>query len=406
MNRQHFISNYIGMAILAVSGFAVNLLVDFFFGSASLAYINTASSAYIVLTQLATWGQQLYVQEHLPSQVGTHKASKTIALAIRSTTLTSFFFSLLSVFLFLALQRTDLIPLAIATLLMGPAKLLTFSQIGLGRLHSFAIANCCRPLAFMIAILTAGFSHSPTLLQWSFFFAEAVTLAVAAILSKDYLSRVSISLKSALNNIRVGAKSFGGIALAELNSRLDLIVLTFVATSSELAIYSTALIFFEGYYQGLLVIRNLISRNIAFYYKEDVTRLRQYTKKIRNASYAWGAFLCFSILAAAPYFLAIYKNSSQYTGSKEVYLIVLLSQLSLSGYLVFENFAAITGHAKTYMNQKAILALGNLILQILMYKLYHLQGTAIATGISYIAIGLSNFYLIKKISSPKLTSTT
>ncbi|WP_155723937.1 hypothetical protein [Bdellovibrio bacteriovorus] len=394
MKKRHFISNYLNLGILAISGFAANLICDHYFGSEIVGVLNTSTSLYIILTQCAAWGQQAYLQSQLPLCQTDSEIKEKLTLSLFSSLSMSILFAAVAVLLTLAFNKTEYTLLALSTLAMGPAKTLTFSQLGLGRYHRFAMCSSARPAFFLISIAILGVLGQASFLGAAFLAAELLTLLVATLMTSQHISRSIPSKQNLLDNLRHNSANFISIMTMELNTRLDIIVISFLGSKEQVAIYSVALIFFEGFYQALVVIRNIISKTLTKLHFSSSNELKLFAKQTAKKVYLFAMAMGISAFVTIPWLIKIYKNQDLYLESIALAYTVIAVQTALAGLLVFDNFLGVINKPQLYLKQKSFILLFNLIAQPVFFLSMGLMGSAIATSLSYLCSAALNYLAI------------
>ncbi|WP_374028264.1 hypothetical protein ACES2J_07730 [Bdellovibrio bacteriovorus] len=395
MKKAHFLSNYFNLGILALSGFIANIVCDFYFGSSLVGTLNTSTSIYLILTQCAAWGQQIYLQSQLPLCSSHQHIKDKITLSTYSSLVTSALFSIAAVTLTIIFSKPEYTFLALTTFFMGPTKTLTFAQLGLGEYHKFAICNSARSLFFLFSIVLLGTFDQPNLLGLSFLVAELLTLAVSVALTLKNINMIPPATREISNNIQHNFANFLSIMVMELNTRLDIIVISLLGSKEQVAIYSVALIFFEGFYQALVVIRNIISKTLTKLHFSSSNELKLFAKQTAKKVYLFAMVMGIGAFVTIPWLIKIYKNQDLYSESIPLAYTVIAVQTALAGLLVFDNFLGVINRPQLYLKQKSFILLLNLVAQPVFFLSMGLMGSAIATSLSYLCSAALNYLAIR-----------
>ena len=266
--------NYCSLVVLAISGILLNLIIAGFFDSSTLGVFNQIVAIYIVFAQLAVWGVQFSVLKHVAKCKSNPSTSKTIILsALVMVAITSFFFSAL-----LYLSR-DLIGnilgsnnvavslpyIALATIFFAFNKILLSALNGLGLMNAFAFINGSRYLLIVLIVFFLSLAEvQPKYLPVAFLVSELVLLPLQIFFIQRELSdaRALPRIDWTILHMLFGTRALLSGIFAELNTRVDILMLGIFMSDRDVGLYSFSAMLAEGFYQLFVVLRNNINPHL------------------------------------------------------------------------------------------------------------------------------------------------
>lgn len=406
--------NFASFVILGASGIVLNIFIARFFGADALGIFNIVFAIYIFASQLAVFGIHFSVLK----QISIHAENRIVCNSIITAALIlTTFFSLFTIIL--SLLTIDIIgqvlhsdSVRIAWLYVIPAlwffainKVLINVLNGFRKMRAFAISQSLR---YVLMI----------------FFLCGATLAK---LSGKYLAviitgtEVSLFLGLAIYNLRLfnptvieelwywiknhfhfGLRGVFSGTIAEINTRIDVLMLGLFVTDESVGIYSIAALIIEGIAQLPLVIRNNLNPLIASLVitgeyaklKHNIFKVVQFTYYIMLAT-SLIAYLLF------PLFIQIFIDNPIFNNSYLPFSILLLGLLISSGYLPLDMFLIQAGFPGYQTFIKVIILLSNIILNSIFIPSLGIVGAAIATSLSFVF----SVFLLKTIVKKKIGIT-
>jgi O-antigen/teichoic acid export membrane protein len=183
-----------------------------------------------------------------------------------------------------------------------------------------------------------------------------------------------------------GIRGFATGMLSELNTRVDVLMLGWLASDAVVGLYSFAAIAVEGLYQLLVVLRNnynpLLVQRLAAGDRQGVRALAR-----RGKLAAWGLMSLVGLAAVLlmPPALWLLGADQQYAGATTLLAILMLGVVLGAGYTPFGTVLMQAGRP----GAQTLLTLGLVALNIagnaLLIPRYGAVGAAIATGASFVA---------------------
>ena len=383
--------------VLAISGIAINIAVTALRDAAALGVFNLAYAVYIVISQFAVWGIHYSVLRYAAyfkeSPIERGKMLFTAgSLALLLGAVASFVTILaepLFALLFESAQTGSAIRYAAIGLLFFPLNKVLLAYLnGLREMKAFSILQGLRYLTVTVSVTGVAASSLPIeFATLGFFGAEALTVFFALIyihrlrlggtlrFSKDWVGK----------HISFGSKGLLGGMFAEVNSRVDVLLIGFFLDDRATGIYSFAAMLVDGLYHVLAMIR--INFNPVL-----VSAVRdgdwEQARRLRVQS---GRFVLPTVmLLSATIILAYYILAAWIVPGKGLVeglasLLILLSGLNLICIFVpFDNLMVVSGHPGYQAVQQIVTVTANSMVAAFLLPIWGIEGAALGTAISYL----------------------
>lgn len=266
--RSPVVWNLASFAFIAAAGLSLNLLIGRVYNASALGVFNQALSVYIVLSQFAVLGVHYSVLQKIAvlsdqtpdnasdsaSDTGPQAGPESQALreTLRGALLATAVLSLpLAALGALAAPAIGVLfgspATAEAWLWLAPAvlffsinKVLLMALNGLGRMRIFAVANSARyALVLVVLALLWWQAARPEVLTAIFLAAEIALVPLLILLLRRQLAgptEAGAVRGQARAHLAFGAKSFMSGTFAELNTRVDILVLGIFLSDREVGI--------------------------------------------------------------------------------------------------------------------------------------------------------------------------
>lgn len=383
--------------VLAISGIVINVAVVTLRDAAALGAFNLAYAIYIVGSQVATFGLHYSVMRHAalleddPGQRGrllfTASAS-ALVLGCAAAALMGWGSGLLGE-LFGSVVAGESIRNAAAGLLLFPlSKVLLGFLNGLRRMKAYAALQSTRYVFIMIWVTAVSASAAPfETATYGFVVAEVVTLGGAAVYLglRGLLAQQAFDWTWLKRHLQFGGKSLLMGIFAEMNSRVDVLLVGYFLSDRAVGIYSFAAMLVDGIYHVLAVVRVNLNPVLAPAVKDrswhSITAMLRRSQRI---VYPAAAALAIALVAA---FWLITTTLVPEKGLQEgiVSLIILTSALTLiSAYVPFDNLLMVSGRPGYQAVQQLCVVLANVVLCLLLTPAYGIAGAATSTAASYL----------------------
>ncbi len=394
--------NVASLAVLGLSGIAINLLIARFGGARDLGVFNQAYAVYIFASQLAVGGLQFSVLHFVSHRAADRAACARIASsALFLAALTSLAVAaLIAASRGLAGRLLDSAGVELALLAVTPGlflfslnKVILSVLNGLRQMRAFAIFQALRFILILVGVgLILWLELAGALLAGAFSLAEGVLLiALAAYLERRVLPIRwrSVERPWLRRHLAFGWKSFLSGTLSELNTRVDVLTLGLFLSDRVVGIYSFAAIFAEGLNQLPYVVRNNLDPLLGNRFADrDLKRIEWYSRKIRTLF--WPGMALLGIVAVGVYsaMISLLFAGTDFASSGVVFAILVLGVVLSAGYRPFLGILLQGGEPGRYTQLTTLVVAGNLAGNLLLIPVFGMRGAAAATAAMLVAEAL------------------
>jgi O-antigen/teichoic acid export membrane protein len=411
LDRRKFLTdwgvNLAGVALLGITGVALNAGMAQIYGAQVLGIFNQVYAIYIVGSQLATFGMQFSVLKYVAEfdqdedAVARSMTAALVAVMCWAAATVAIFFT------FFRYSPSQLFSreVAVGVFYMLPGlwcfalnKVLLSAFNGLQANKLYALYVGLRYLLMLLFFLGALLlkvpgEKLPIILSLS----EGVLLfSIIPVYRRIFRGQHRLGDFAWLRrHIYFGAHSILGGLAVELNTRVDVLVLGVFTNDSTVGIYSFAALFVEGLMQLSVMARRLIDPMLTrLAVQQDVDGRTALLLKGRNL----GALFMGSVTAAMtftyPWYATWLAGAEIAEASWGVFSILAVGACVFATYATFGGIFSQSGlpMLQSRMNL-AILAM-NLGLNLVMVPPLGLLGAAIATSLSFMTGALYLKFLI------------
>lgn len=256
--RLDLLWNLLALAPLAVVGLAINLIIGRYYGPGTLGTFNQVFALYVVLSQVAVGGFYFSVLAAVAAHA--HEPPEYRRIVVAALALAGCLSAAVAAASFLCAPLFGLAfgspdvaegirQVAPGLVFFSLNKVLLFSLNGLGYLRAFAAGQTARYLLLLAAFVTlAGLAVDGALLPVAFSVAEALLFVVLAIVwGSTFGWRISGSLREWLRrHLDFGARAYWNGLLAEINTKVDILILGIFMSDEAVGIYAFAANIAEG----------------------------------------------------------------------------------------------------------------------------------------------------------------
>lgn len=396
--RRGVIWNFAAFVFMGITGIVLNLVIGRFYGPSVLGIFNQVFSIYIVLSQFAVLGLWLsvlrYVAEFSEDQKTLSLIYSSAMILGASIAAAVSFGSLAGVGWIEALFDSRGVARAWPLVLPGfwcysLNKVLMAVLNGRRDMGVFAGVQIFRYASMLILLCAMTAIHVDTVWLPSVIAWPEIPIFLALIWRfRSYITCFPLSeLKEWFKrHISFGVKSFMSGTLAELNTRVDVIMLGIFTTDANVGIYSMAAMMAEGMAQLSTVVRDnvnpLITRYIA---SKDWEKLALVTGKYKRYFYLFMGAVALAAVGAFPHVVAFLTGKAVFGKGWGVFGILALGIVSAAGYLPLNMILAQAGYPGFYTMFKGMTVLTNISLNAVLIPVYGLYGAAAATALTYFA---------------------
>ena len=178
--------------------------------------------------------------------------------------------------------------------------------------------------------------------------------------------------------------------------RIDIVVLSFFVDLYTLGFYSFAAMLIEGIYQLLTMMRDRINPYLSELLNEKKFKLSNYYKNILFNVFIFILIFLFIVFIFFPLFS--YYSNTNLDLSKNIFIIISLGLFVFSFSTIFEHVFLMNNQP---FKQSIYIIFGNIsniILNVVLIKIYGVYGAAIATSITFLILFIFIYVYVNKIS--------
>jgi O-antigen/teichoic acid export membrane protein len=404
------------LAVSAVIGVLLNVIIIKFYGSEVLGVFNQIYAVYILLSQLAVSGVHLSVQKYVPEYYSEKTNLNHIVTSALVITVITSIITIAIAYLFNKLPGKITNSEGVlhgfkyviwGLLFFSMNKVLLSFLNGIREMKAFAIFQLLR-FVFMLSFLV----------YFIFTNKEGYLLAMMLPLTELFLFFIlfiyairffKISIHNGFRNwltenYRFGNKALLGNFLSDINTKVDVFMLGIFLTDSMVGIYSIAATIAEGFLQLPVLMRNNINPVITkAHTKKGFDILKQVIRKSKKDFYKIIALLGLLSIAGFPLFLIVFGIKEDFYLIWSIYAVLNLGVIITGGYLPFQMIFNQLGHPLIQTLFIFLLFISNVIMNAIFIPLTGVIGAAIGTSVSMIIQIVIMKYLVKRITQNKLS---
>ena len=402
--------NTLSFVTMGISGIALNILIVIKYGAEILGAFNQVYALYILVSQLAVFGLYASVLKH----ISEHSENRPLCNEIITSALLIglVIASLVSLVYYIGaspigkLLDSSLVVKGLIFSLVGLwcfsiNKILLAFLNGKRLMKAFALFTAFRylmlPLSLVGLILLGLPGYAAPII---FSLTEFILLIGLIIFSFRFFSITSINKCKKWFKVHLpfGGKSLVGGTVTEMNTRIDVLMLGAFFGDKVVGIYSFAAMLAEGLDQIPSIFR--VNYNPLLTKFVVTKHLKELCLIIRTFLKKWVPFaLMIGFLAVLifPLFVKIITDEPDFLKGWIIFAILIAGIVARSGYAVFWDLPAQSGHPGYQTILITLVAISNILLNYFFILQWGMYGAAIATAISFI---LGIFYLkiiVKKL---------
>ncbi|HEU5055259.1 MAG TPA: oligosaccharide flippase family protein [Kofleriaceae bacterium] len=387
------------LAVAGGAGILLNYLVSAVHGAAALGVFNQVFAVYIVLSQLGALGIHYSALRHLAAAADPRERQAIATSALLTTVMVGAVFAGAGWVLAGPIGRmmdsasvaTGIRHAAPGVLFFALSKVTLACVNALERMRWYAVLSAGRFLLMILAF--AGLTLlevDPARLPLVITVAEGSLLLLSLVPIAGLLRRVPLAALGGWigEHLRFGVKGFSSGLVAELNTRIDVLILGAFAGDGVVGAYSFAAILAEGLYQLLVVLRTnfapIVIRLWAEGRRDDLVAT---VRRVRDRTYLGAAAA--GALAVAGYALLVpFVTSDPLLADSWPYFAVLVAGMVASaGYAPFLPLLLYAGLPGWYTVLMIAVLGGNAIGNLALVPALGALGSALGTAIAF-ALGV------------------
>jgi stage V sporulation protein B len=230
--------------------------------------------------------------------------------------------------------------------------------------------------------------------------ASLITLIIiSSILFIKYKNKIAFSLNLFIDMIKYGIKAQIGNAIQILNYRLDVFIIQYFMTLSDVGIYSNAVVLGETMWKVSSSIATVVLPMTTN--SKDKLGIKDFINKVTRVTFT--IILIGSIILAViskPLITLLFKKDFSSGSEALILLIPGISIFSISNIL--SNYLAGIGKVEKNIVASSVGCLVTVVLDLLLIPRIGINGASIATSISYILSTAVTVYYYVKITKSSL----
>ncbi len=399
--------SYAAFAVMAAAGLTINVVVGAVFGATGLGVFGQAMAIFVIAGHVSAAGLHNAAFRSIALAPGS--AAGILASALAAALPFALGTALLALLCAPAIgQALDSPATAAAILWMAPGLLFFgLNKIGLAALNGaslmrrHAIGQMLRYLVIGGTVAAvAACDDSPDRLGAAFSLAEiTVSLYLAGATRPLYRSGAprGVSVRHATEMLQFGLRSFGASLMADINLRVDTLMLGLFLGDREVGIYAFASMLVEGLGNVALVLRNLLNPGLTrLLAAGDGAAIRRLVTQVQIV--AWPVLVLVFLAAWQLYQPAVRLLVG--AGDLEQGLAALLILIALMApyltYSTFEEILMLAGHAGAQSVFQLSVTFANALLNLLLIPPLGIEGAAIATGLSSVFACLLLVWMVRQ----------
>lgn len=396
--------------VLAASGVVINVTVTALRDASALGVFNLAYAVYILLSQLAAWGlhystlrHAAYYEDDRRERSGMLTTAGMLALLFGgvAAVLAVWLAPVLGVW-FDSPRSGSAIAYAAFGLVFFPLNKVLLAYLnGLRRMKAFSVLQILRYVTVMLAVAAVAASPLPIeMATLAFLLAEVLTLlgALCYVAQRQLAGFVPARRVWIRRHLQFGTRGLLSGLFAEMNSRVDVILVGLFLDERATGIYSFAAMLIDGLYHVLAMVRINFNPVLVKAIKcQDWGQIRG----LRRQSGHWVprgmAGLSVAVLAGFVLFAeALLPGKGLMEGLPA--LLILLAGLNLVAVLVpFDNIMMVSGHPGYQTTQQMVMVGVNIAVALLAMPILGIEGAAIGTAASYLASVATLIFFTNKL---------
>lgn len=395
--------SFMAFAFMGITGILLNLIIGRFYGPEALGAFNQVYAVYIALSQFAVFGLWFSTLKHVPEHVANDESNNAVIIsAIFLVFISSTIFTF-ATFLLLGPVETffDSPAVAKGCLFILPGlwgysvnKVFLAILNGHRNMKAFAGFQILRYIIIITSlILCVRFNIEGAKLPLVLSAPEIVLFVSLLYYTKRYYRWLPFAKWKSWLRIHLwfGGRSFLSGTMAELNTRVDVIMLGYFASDYMVGIYSMAALIAEGVSQLSVVLRDnlnpLFSRHLV---RGEFNQLRDMIRRSIIWFYLFMAAVILLSVILYPVLIQFLTGGTLFDQSWKVYGILVLGISLVAGYLPLNMLLVQAGYPGRHLQLKAMVVLTNFVFNLCLIPLWGIYGAAIGTALSFV---LSVFYL-------------
>ncbi len=402
--------NVASLGLFGFSGLIVSFIISKYYQPEILGVFNINFALIMILSQLAGGGIHYSVLHRISKYAGNGTQEKEI---ISNGLLAEFISAgFISLVLLLNVNLLEVLydnPIDVesvyyiipAIFFLAINKVILSFFNGRREMKTFALANVLRAFVLLVALgVLINISYNPKRIALIFSLSEITVCIVFSIKMIRYVNFRAINGRGIRDHFNHGLKSLAGTIFMDINTKVDIVMLGYFLNDYAVGIYTLPALIIEGYHQLPSVLRNVINPVLTKTFNEKGSiELQESLKKGIKLTYKVlipAGVVVFVFYPAAIWLLNL--DESFYSGLFPL-LILTAGSMTAIGYLPLLTIFNQLGLPKTQSLFFSLVFLLNVLFNIILIPILHIEGAAVATSISFIlAVILLKVFLESKVN--------
>lgn len=397
--------NFISFGVVAVSGLLMNLVISHYYDSAILGIFNETYAWYAILSQIAVWGIHMAVLKFVSETESDYERATLLKTSIFASVLNSTVIILVVEVVITSLPyfawKQSLRIGVIGLLFFAINKILLNYLNAIYKMKGYAFFQAFRCVLIVVFLLIFSlWQYSPDYLSLSFVITEGIVFfAIYLYIRVEQKQRGVFDFETFKKVISFGTKILPSNMVTEMNTKVDIVCLGFfVKETSQIGVYSFAILFAEGFYTLLFTLRRFVNPDLAIMYVNK--QLNIYVDNLikRKLKMVLFFFIVLFMILVAYYTICPFIGSDEYTVGL-VYITVIGAAIAMNSVkIILGDVLAQTGFPLEESTVNVITIVSNFIFNVVLINLFGTMGAAIATAASYFVYRTClKFFVSKKL---------
>ena len=381
--------------MIGAAGLCLNIGVARVYGLEGLGLFSLALAMFLILGQLSAGGFAFSALYHFSRDGADHPDRRSYLLAMATpvfmTGAAMAFILWLTADFASSIFRNDGIALilpfvGLAALFFGLNKVFFMALNGMGRLKAFALLQGLRMPLMLLALVLLAWSGEPvTSLGWVFIASEAFLLVLAISMFVAFTGASRFDLRRAFSIFqKEGRRGWRGFLiglLADVNTRVDILVLSVFLSDRLVGIYAFGALMAEGVKMLPAAVQNVINPRLALLVAaKDQSGLSDLYRSLarygRQAVLALTGIGIIFILVIAPDLMNVSDNRQ----SALVFTLIALGMVAAAPALALDLILSQAGAPGLQARFFGLLVGANFALNLVLVPVLGLVGAALATA--------------------------
>lgn len=396
-----------GSAFMATSALIINIIIGNSYGSEVLGIFNQSLAIYSIVSIGAAFGLQNSAVKFASESNDVIEINMVIAnglalsMLISAIATISFLIANYYVNLFgpvltqcVNIMIVGLPPFSLNKVILGVFR---------GR-RKFFICSFAQSLRWFMILIYVAIAASQKWDVISIVLIFPITEIILSIIllieiCKSHLKSIKIGYKHLKLHFIFGLKSLSAGLVTDLSLKLDILILGYFLSNSDVGVYSLA----SSIVKGILVIPSAVQQNFnpivsLLWKKNDIKMIAYHIKRIFR--YISVGMLAASILLAVIYPAIIFylMGDNQFFQSLPVFYIMLSAFTPYSIFVWTIGILPMSGHPGSVTVMQTIDVLVNLILNYLLVQKFGIYGAAVSNSIVCFMMIFIREYIIKAMT--------